>query len=445
MENFISVLKRELPPGSKIIWYDSVIKTGSLHWQNELNEKNRNFFDISDGIFLNYHWNNENLEKSVSTCLNECGRSLSDVFIGIDCHGRGCMGDGGYGTYLAVKEALKYNLSVAIFAPAWTHESKLDNSNILSISFKIGKEKKSYYKKENYSIDDEYKFWSKIAIDGNLIECEKELSTLPLFTSFNIGYGFNYYDLGICRLLHDSSCRWLNMQKNETQPSFFKPHQMKNEDYQLSISTNLPFNGGSSFQIQLFNCQVKRPITLFRTRILNSLLSFRYQLVYRFQNTNLIDNNWLRENIRVRTIIDYIEIDENSENIDQFLFNDGTRGRKNNPNIKRLILNHKGWNIEHTSNMDLIDPGQSYSYEHNKIIPLNNWNCQQLCIDLKKCEQFNNNNSILFLTFSILPYFISNEMNLDQINQDNSLYFHIGEFYFDYFENNSLFAKNHLF
>jgi len=37
-------------PGSLVIWYDSVTKDGHLLWQNELNEKNKPFFDICDGI-----------------------------------------------------------------------------------------------------------------------------------------------------------------------------------------------------------------------------------------------------------------------------------------------------------------------------------------------------------------------------------------------------------
>jgi len=36
--------------------YDSVTINGDLWWQNELNEHNKPFFDICDGIFTNYSW-----------------------------------------------------------------------------------------------------------------------------------------------------------------------------------------------------------------------------------------------------------------------------------------------------------------------------------------------------------------------------------------------------
>lgn len=36
--------------------YDSVTINGDLDYQNQLNEKNKPFFDICDGIFANYSW-----------------------------------------------------------------------------------------------------------------------------------------------------------------------------------------------------------------------------------------------------------------------------------------------------------------------------------------------------------------------------------------------------
>ena len=36
--------------------YDSVTLDGKLNWQDQLNEHNKPFFDICDGIFVNYTW-----------------------------------------------------------------------------------------------------------------------------------------------------------------------------------------------------------------------------------------------------------------------------------------------------------------------------------------------------------------------------------------------------
>ncbi|RID80795.1 hypothetical protein BRARA_A03431 [Brassica rapa] len=56
---FVSHLTKVLhlsTPGSLIIWYDSVTVHGHLKWQDHLNEKNKPFFDLCDGIFMNYTW-----------------------------------------------------------------------------------------------------------------------------------------------------------------------------------------------------------------------------------------------------------------------------------------------------------------------------------------------------------------------------------------------------
>ena len=54
------------------------------------------FFDVCDGIFLNYCWKDENLAKSKDLAVG-AGRPY-DVYVGIDVFGRGCLGGGGYNT-----------------------------------------------------------------------------------------------------------------------------------------------------------------------------------------------------------------------------------------------------------------------------------------------------------------------------------------------------------
>ena len=54
----------------------------------------RNFFDVCDGIFLNYNWKKDNLKKSIE----EAGVRKTDIFVGVDVFGRGCLGGGGFST-----------------------------------------------------------------------------------------------------------------------------------------------------------------------------------------------------------------------------------------------------------------------------------------------------------------------------------------------------------
>ncbi len=131
-------------PDSVVIWYDAVTAEGKLEWQDELNGLNGPFFDVCDGIFLNYTWKTTTttvrqtvvagaeltLRARVSKCVGVvqqvlgCGRgqkkdSLAnsleylerkgsldrrrDVFVGVDVFGRGCVGGGGFNSDEAMK------------------------------------------------------------------------------------------------------------------------------------------------------------------------------------------------------------------------------------------------------------------------------------------------------------------------------------------------------
>ncbi|XP_074040961.1 cytosolic endo-beta-N-acetylglucosaminidase isoform X2 [Leptinotarsa decemlineata] len=116
---YITRLIHEINPENLVIWYDSVTEKGELLWQNALNEHNRFFFDSCDGIFLNYTWSEETLMKTAEI---DKFRNF-DVFVGIDVFGRNMFGGGQFNTYKAAEIARRHNLSIAIFAPGWTHET----------------------------------------------------------------------------------------------------------------------------------------------------------------------------------------------------------------------------------------------------------------------------------------------------------------------------------
>jgi len=91
---------------------------GELMWQNELNSKNKLFFDVCDGIFLNYTWkagrktqsssDEEDLQfphDSLQTSLDSLKNAerKPDIYVGVDVFGRGCFGGGGFNTRKALE------------------------------------------------------------------------------------------------------------------------------------------------------------------------------------------------------------------------------------------------------------------------------------------------------------------------------------------------------
>ncbi|KAL9351893.1 hypothetical protein Peur_054573 [Populus x canadensis] len=123
LEEFVSHLTHTMHssmPESLVIWYDSVITTGDLRWQDQLNEKNKPFFDICDGIFVNYTWKSNYPDLSAAVA----GDRKFDVYMGIDVFGRKTFGGGQWNTNVALDVLKKANVSAAIFAPGWLYETK---------------------------------------------------------------------------------------------------------------------------------------------------------------------------------------------------------------------------------------------------------------------------------------------------------------------------------
>ncbi|XP_032677000.1 uncharacterized protein LOC116846804 isoform X2 [Odontomachus brunneus] len=106
---------------SEVIWYDCLVKTGFLKWQNKLDEENKDFFMNCDGIYLNYQWTENHLENT-SEMVKQLQRDHRDVYVGLDIFARGTSGIGKFNCTQALDMIRKYNFSIAIFAPAWTHE-----------------------------------------------------------------------------------------------------------------------------------------------------------------------------------------------------------------------------------------------------------------------------------------------------------------------------------
>ncbi|KFM56630.1 Cytosolic endo-beta-N-acetylglucosaminidase, partial [Stegodyphus mimosarum] len=211
LKQFINVLTdmmHSFRSHSLVIWYDSVIESGDLKWQNALNEHNRDFFYGCDGIFLNYNWKDEDLKLSVS----EAGLRKTDVYVGLDVFGRGCLGGGGFSTNIAAEEARKYGLSIAIFAPGWVHEC-LDVKD-----FPVNQQK----------------FWSAL----NEVCTARAFKNLPFASSFCPGFGKKLFRNGkvVCNE------PWYNISLQQPQPTFYSSHSSKGNNVVMHIED--AYNGG---------------------------------------------------------------------------------------------------------------------------------------------------------------------------------------------------------
>ncbi|KAJ7735127.1 glycosyl hydrolase family 85-domain-containing protein [Mycena maculata] len=129
----VDELKSAIGLHAEVSWYDSVIVTGQLAWQDRLNSFNLPFFLSSTSFFTNYTWapsypaRTADYFRSLGTVpAHITPKSLQEIYTGIDVFGRGSHGGGGFGAYKALEHIAPAGLSTAFFGPGWTWESTQD-------------------------------------------------------------------------------------------------------------------------------------------------------------------------------------------------------------------------------------------------------------------------------------------------------------------------------
>ncbi|CAM9718483.1 unnamed protein product, partial [Heterosigma akashiwo] len=107
---------------AQVIWYDSVTINGELKWQDRLNELNRPFFDLCDGLFTNYTWKEGYPAEGAAAAG---ARRRWDVYFGIDVFGRNTYGGGGMQCNKALEKIAEAGVSAALFAPGWVMQNQV--------------------------------------------------------------------------------------------------------------------------------------------------------------------------------------------------------------------------------------------------------------------------------------------------------------------------------
>ncbi|EJD51747.1 hypothetical protein AURDEDRAFT_149791 [Auricularia subglabra TFB-10046 SS5] len=141
LKDWILLLKQEMKSQDLVIWYDSVTDSGALRWQDRLCAANEGFFAAAGKLFTNYTWAphypqlsvqyledmrvHRHIESSSPSAIAFSPNATpSDIFVGIDVWGRGTHGGGGFGVHRALEHIAPSGASTALFAPAWTWESR---------------------------------------------------------------------------------------------------------------------------------------------------------------------------------------------------------------------------------------------------------------------------------------------------------------------------------
>lgn len=251
MPHFLQYLTTQLHqrvPGGLVLWYDSVVSSGQLKWQNELNEHNRVFFDSCDGFFTNYNWQEGHLERM----RGQAGERQVDVYVGVDVFARGDVVGGRFDTNKSLELIRKHGFSVALFAPGWVYECL---------------EKTEFFQNQD-------KFWSLLA----RYLPTHSICSLPFVTSFCMGMGTRR----VCYGQEEAVGPWYHPSAQEIQP-LFGEHRLEGDSggwVKTHSCLADAWNGGSSLLIRgvippevgevtvrLFSLQVPVPPKVFLSMV----------------------------------------------------------------------------------------------------------------------------------------------------------------------------------
>ncbi|XP_002520784.3 cytosolic endo-beta-N-acetylglucosaminidase 1 [Ricinus communis] len=202
-------------PGSLVIWYDSVTVNGRLIYQNQLNENNKPFFDICDGIFANYWWAKDYPKNSAVVA----GDRKFDVYMGVDVFGRGTYGGGEWNTNVALDVCKKADVSAAIFAPGWVYETK---------------QPPDFQTAQN-------KWWSLVEKSCGVVKSYP--NTLPFYSNFDQGHGYHFSVEGG----QVSNAPWNNISSQGLQPFLeFNKNQTTDTIQVLADFKEASYSGGAN-------------------------------------------------------------------------------------------------------------------------------------------------------------------------------------------------------
>ncbi|GER50930.1 cytosolic endo-beta-N-acetylglucosaminidase [Striga asiatica] len=213
LEEFVSHLSKTMH--SSLPGYDSVTRDGDLSWQNQLNDKNKPFFDLCDGIFVNYTWE-ENFPK---LSADVAGDRKFDVYMGIDVFGRNTYGGGQWTTNVALDVIKKSDVSAAIFAPGWVYETKQPPDFRTAQNRWWGLVEESWGTVQNYP------------------------KVLPFYSNFDQGHGYHIYIDG----KQVSDTPWNNISSQSFQP--FIEYTGDSTTHPIKVSVNFKeasYSGGGN-------------------------------------------------------------------------------------------------------------------------------------------------------------------------------------------------------
>lgn len=224
VRNLLKRLQVIKPVGMEMHWYDAMVPSGGIAYQNALNSTNQLLFQegttrVSDAIFTNYFWSGPaNINTSVATA-NSLGRDPFDVYMGADLwpnrSNQSLFANSAWiDNYFTGGNLTQPRLSLALFAPNLTYNGGFSSFNTNPADYA------SFYRTEQriFSGNDldvttaDASGWKGF---GYYLPVRSVINALPFNTYFSVGQGKVFANNGVQVLKS-----WTDMAKQSILPSW---------------------------------------------------------------------------------------------------------------------------------------------------------------------------------------------------------------------------------
>jgi len=263
MYEFVRDLTAAIEPlGKEVIWYDAMLLSGSVSWQNYLsgnnnaflqNDENNNAADgyeqrVSSAMFTNFFWNTYQWPEASNGNANTIGRSPYDVFSGVDLwpgRNQPAFETGGNNWMSDIHNSAT---SVAYTSLGLFAANAIYNNAQYSNFNNDPNDRLNFYEAERHMFGGADFNPSQIDASGfkgisNWVPASSTITTLPFETSFNTGHGRKKFTDGT----ETSSTDWHNMSDQDILPTWQFARQ-GSSSIACSFDFNDAYNGGSSIK-----------------------------------------------------------------------------------------------------------------------------------------------------------------------------------------------------
>jgi len=240
-----------------VVWYDSMITTGSISYQNQLDNLNAPFFSdadgvVSDAMFLNYNWNSGLLSSS-RTYAQNLGRSPYDLAAGANVQGSGPRA-GGFCSDVhwdaLFPDGEVHKVSLGFYRPEWTFKYASDMSDfyVRDNAFWVGASRDP--RNTDTPLDDSLcnspppplHKWHGIA---HYVPAKSPIARLPFISNFNTGQGHLYAIDGQILMSRD----WNNLSLQDVLPTWRWIVDSTGSQLYPDFDFGDAYNGGTSLKV----------------------------------------------------------------------------------------------------------------------------------------------------------------------------------------------------